>query len=90
MKDDQGRERGSRKTTLDDNQVSACPECDDASVQMVNLRGISRPESDDKRYRCSHCYARFDEFVIRERRHDSPPRGLAGKLLDADPDEVSK
>jgi len=90
MKDDQGRERGSRKTTLADNQVSACHECDDASVQMVNLRGISGPKSDDKRYRCSHCYARFDEFVVREKEGQNTPRGLAGKLLDADPDEVSK
>jgi len=90
MKDNQGRERGDYTNALADDEVAACPECDDANVETGYTGDVRSRRTDTKRYLCLSCHAQFDEFVIRERRHDSPPGGLAGRLLDADPDEVSK
>lgn len=90
MRDDQGRRRGNHKSVIDSTEVAACPECDDPSVEMGNLGDISGPRAETQRYICSECYARFDKFVIRKRKLDSSPGGLPGRLLDADPDEVSR
>ena len=90
MNDEQGRRRGNRTAALDDGEVAACPECDDSSVEMGNLGDSMGPRTDTARYFCSHCYAHFDTFVIRERKRDTSPGGLPGDLLDADPDEVSR
>jgi len=76
--------------SLADDEVAACPECDAADVETGYRDDVRSQRTDTKRYFCRSCHTQFNEFVIRERRHDPPPRGLAGKLLDADPDEVSK
>ncbi len=90
MKDDQGRERGSRKTTLDETQVAACPECDRSTVQLRNQRDSMGPVADSKRYQCRGCMSTFDEFVVRKRKQSRKRRGLAGTLEDMDPSEISK
>ena len=90
MNDNQGRERGSRKTTLADNQVSACPKCDATNVESRSTGDGRAVVDDTTAYFCRTCTARFDEYVVREKRHDPSPSGLAGDLLDADPDEVSR
>lgn len=70
------------------NTVAACPECDATSVAL-NAPGGYADVPEGSRYRCANCGALFDEYVERERRtaNDSR-RGLAGRLVDADPDEV--
>ena len=90
MNDDQGRRRGDNTTPIAADEVAACPECDDPSVEMGNLGDSMGPRAYTPRYMCSRCYARFDTYVIREKRHDTSPGGLPGDLLDADPDEVSR
>jgi len=91
MNDEQGRRRGNRTTALDEGEVAACPECDDSSVEMGNLGDSMGPRTHTARYFCSHCYAHFDTFVIRdEQRAGGPTRGLAKDLAAADPDEVSR
>ena len=90
MNDDQGRRRGDNTTPIAADEVAACPECDDPSVEMGNLGDSMGPRAYTPRYMCSRCNARFDTFVIRERKLDTSPGGLPGDLLDADPDEVGR
>jgi len=90
MNDDQGRRRGDNKTSLGENEVAACPECDAPNVEMGNLNDISGPRAYTERYICSACAAKFDEYVVREKRFENGLHGLPGRLLDADPDEVSR
>ena len=85
------RARGDRTTTLDDDEVAACPDCDSARVRLANQSSMGGPASARPRYLCEECDARFSEFVIRAcRRRGSPKRGLAKDLVDADPDEVGR
>jgi hypothetical protein len=51
---------------------------------------MQHDEPAGKRYWCPKCGAKFDEFVVRERRGSTALYGLARDLADADPDEVSK
>jgi hypothetical protein len=52
---------------------------------------VSSPQDHDHRYRCQSCGARFDDPNWRERYHDINSvrdSTLAGRLQNADPDEV--
>ena len=59
--------------------VLACPDCDRASLERAG-----------EGYYCHACLTRVADGVERERRRAGTGlRGLAAKLDDADPDEVS-
>jgi len=72
---------------LKDNEVAACPECDAAAVQT---RSAHLSPEDTDRYRCGTCGATFGSYTVRARRGHSGKSGLSRRLLEADPDEVSK
>jgi len=76
--------------SLADDEVAACPECDAAQVSRIKGRRMNAHTGQRYTYLCNACGEKFDEFVIRERKRNVGLKGLAGKLLDADPDEVSK
>ena len=73
--------------------VAACPYCDAPNVHM-NSPGGHNAESDSGRFRCSSCKRQFERPKTRERKEGVAPghkrRGLAGRLEDATPDEVSR
>lgn len=74
----------------DPNIVEACPECDATGIEFSSKGGIAygdRPGA--KRYHCKRCGHLFDETVKRERYAPGNTKGLAKRLLDADPDDVS-
>jgi len=63
---------------MSDRTVLACPECDSATIEIIG-----------DGYYCNGCYTKFEEGVERDPHVESDTRvGLAGELLDADPDEV--
>mgnify|MGYP002761681963 FL=1 len=71
--------------------ILACPECDSSDVYRRTFSVSSHP-TDDARYRCQSCCARFDEPTRRARKTSGPSinKGtLARRLMDADADEVS-
>lgn len=69
-------------------QIPACPDCDSGSVTM----NATSPYEEHDTYRCSDCYATFDEPNQRERRGAGglPGNSLAAALSDADPSEVGR
>ena len=75
---------------LGDNETAACPECDASTVRTLSPGSMAGPDVDSANYQCHSCSATFDEFVVRELKHTTNTQsGLAKKLLDADPDDVS-
>jgi hypothetical protein len=74
----------------DDNEIAVCPECDTGGIGLASPGGMQFDEPAGKRYWCPKCGAKFDEFVSRERKSDTALYGLARRLADADPDEVSR
>ena len=77
------------RVTADD-EIAVCPECDTGGIGVASPGGMQYDEPAGKRYWCPKCGAKFDEFETRERRGDTALYGLARKLSDADPDEVSR
>lgn len=77
--------------TEEEDQIPACPDCDSGSVSMNSTGGPSRYEDPDT-YRCSDCYATFDDPNHRDRRGPGglPGNSLAAALSDADPSEVGR
>lgn len=76
-----------------DDTVQACPECEKSQIRV---RRPNHPHSKphvDGRWHCNTCGARFDEPITRPSdgvMGTIPHSGLARKLLDADPDDVSR
>lgn len=69
--------------------IEVCPECDKAQIQAI-IGAANAPTGPDHDYRCNACGARFDEPTERAQKHDpGNPGGLAGALMEADPDDVS-
>jgi len=90
MQDEQGRKRGNRTTKLKPNEVSACPQCDEAAVQRANNNNIAGPESNGPTYRCARCFHRFDTFVIREQKAKPSLKGLTKQLYEANPEDINQ
>lgn len=68
----------------------ACPACDDADIEKSGAPsmdgGSRKPE-----WTCRACGETFESPTCRSRRVDvARPRGLAGDLYAADPDEVTR
>lgn len=65
--------------------VEVCPECDSSQIAVR----VTHP--DEERYYCRECRAKFGTPDTRE--HREVPwkhrKGLAGKLADMDPGEVT-
>jgi len=77
-------------TALKDDEVAACPACDAAQVSRIKGRGMNAHTGKRYTYLCYACRERFDEFVTRRRKASATSKGLANKLLRADPSEVSQ
>jgi DNA-directed RNA polymerase subunit RPC12/RpoP len=76
---------------LDEDEVAACPECDATQLRSNDGDSMVGPRVTSTAYSCNACSAHFDEPVVRKRQSSGgPKRGLAKKLYDADPDEVSR
>ena len=77
------------RASLDSDEVLACPECDSSDIKGRKWR--SRPDgSPSEAWYCTTCGDHFDEPVIREAQAPGRnPSGLAKKLWDMDPDEVT-
>ena len=69
--------------------IEVCPECDESNIQPVT--GSVDMEPRDHDYLCKVCKARFSRPDTRPRKtsKSSNRSGLAGKLMQADPDDVS-
>lgn len=90
-------------TALNDDQndddetriVDCCPECGSSQFRH-RVSTMQRPDMDRDRYRCtaSGCQNTFNDPDRREDAsgggHDAALSGLAAKLNDADPDDVSR
>ena len=73
---------------MSDDLVAACPDCGSSRV-TGNATASRNPDQSRGRFRCTGCGQFFDEPNQRERQRDCKSRkGLAGQLVDADPDEV--
>ena len=70
------------RSDSDADMVIACPECDSGQIKRRTS------EQSVTNWKCGICRAEFDEPVERERRATGTVSGLAGRLLDADPNEV--
>lgn len=70
--------------------VSACPHCNTHRIS-VNSGGSMSSNKDAPPFRCRECHEGFDEPNHRPPRtaQSRAPSGLARRLLEADPDEVS-
>ncbi|QGX95917.1 hypothetical protein EI982_14545 [Haloplanus rallus] len=76
-------------TDVDDDQITACPACDAATIKPRNPGKPSSPPAHTTNWYCESCGAQFDEPVERERYTAGGGRsGLAGKLARADPDDL--
>lgn len=76
-------------TDGDEDLVKACPECDSTRLLRRSGGGFHgrKPVAP---YYCNSCFMPVEEPVERERhRARGKESGLAGELLDADPDDVS-
>jgi len=71
-------------------EIAVCPECDTGGIGVASPGGMQYDEPAGKRYYCPKCGAKFEEFKTRDRRGDTSLYGLARRLADADPDEVSR
>jgi len=69
--------------------IEVCPECDAPQIQSVT--GSTHMDPRDHDYFCKVCHAKFDEPTVRPRKRASGDgrSGLAGKLMQADPEDVS-
>jgi len=76
-------------TALNDDEVAACPNCDSSKVRIYSPGGYTN-HNGTGRYACRTCDERFDEYVTRKRRQHGPTSGLAHRLHEADPDEVTR
>jgi hypothetical protein len=79
---------GGRPT--DGEMVDACPECDSTRIHNNNASGIHGTRSDIEPHTCHNCGAGFQTPRTRESRGGGNirPDSVAGKLLDASPDDV--
>lgn len=77
-------------TALAADEVAVCPECDSSRIGLSNTNSIPGKESTGPRYKCDACNMKFDTFVVRERQSQPRRKGLANKLVNADPSEVSR
>lgn len=70
--------------------IDVCPECDGTNV--VAVTGGMHTEAAEYDYACRMCGARMNELHTRERRlaESAGLGGLAGKLQQADPEDVSR
>jgi DNA-binding PadR family transcriptional regulator len=71
-------------------EITACPDCDASQIKRRTGTdfGGREPETPGQ-YRCEACGARFDDPVTRAARSGQGLGGLAQRLADADPDDVS-
>jgi len=76
---------------LKEDEVAVCPTCDKVGFHVNAPDAISGPGGCGYRYWCWECEEGFDEY---NRRKKSPRgtglHGLAARLAEADPDEVSR
>jgi len=71
----------------DGGQIQACPECDDSDIRRRMVGNLhSRTDPDAPRWKCYVCGHEFDEPRVRPREAQGPRNGLAGELVDAEPD----
>jgi transposase-like protein len=76
---------------VDDDEVAVCPTCDRTPIQRVSGSEMFEHEHKRGEYVCRSCGETFDTFTTRKRKQRSiRPKGLAGRLADADPDEVGR
>ena len=71
--------------------ILACPECDSSDVYRRTFSMSSHP-TDDARYRCQSCRARFDEGTRRAREACGPSINkdtLAYRLMNTNANEVT-
>ncbi len=71
--------------------VTACPHCDSHRIS-VNSGSDMNDSRNAPPFRCRECHEGFDEPRRRPPRNSQgsrEPSGLAGRLLNAEPDEVS-
>jgi len=69
-------------------EVLACPECDDAGLQVRSGAVDGDDASHDAPYHCTVCHQGVRDPVHRERRSHASLSGLAAELLAADAEEV--
>jgi hypothetical protein len=71
----------------DRESIEVCPECDTTDIQTVYGQANA---GHDKTHRCRQCSATFDEPHTRPRKAAKPSKvkGLAGKLMQANADDV--
>ena len=81
------------ESATDPNMTTACPACDGTKLYRRS-RSIQRKKGEyDHTWRCESCGERFDDPVVREKKHTAinfESGSLADKLYNADPDEVSR
>ena len=77
-------------TPLGTNEVYACPACDSCDVQKAAAPSMEN-NGRTPDWTCRDCLRQFDTPKTRPRKQrPSKLGGLAGDLLEADPDEVSR
>lgn len=65
-------------------KITVCPDCDG-----TNIRPLVDADAAKGSYYCRECGEWFDEPTRREVKHEPrQPSGYAGKLAEADPDDV--
>jgi hypothetical protein len=71
-----------------DETVTVCPECDSARIRRRTPEHPSSPDHQTNQWACLDCPARFDEPNERPKQTPGGRAGLAGQLVDADPDAI--
>ena len=69
--------------------IPACPHCDSGDLQRNVVDSVSGAVGTQPWY-CKGCKRSFDKPNYRPRRGKGGCMGLAKRLLDADPSEVSR
>ncbi|WP_251342405.1 hypothetical protein [Haloplanus halophilus] len=68
--------------------ITVCPACDSPAIKPRTPAKFDSPDHQASEWYCNDCQHQFDEPVRRERRGGGGRNGLAGKLVDADPDDL--
>jgi len=68
--------------------VTVCPECDSASIRRRTPSHPSSRATQTHLWACLDCTAGFDEPAERVKKNRGGRPGLAGRLVDADPDAI--
>jgi len=70
--------------------LNCCPECESCIIRP-RVGGVGTPPTDDAAWYCQSCQTAFESPDTKSARRDDRPRnGLAHKLDNADPEEVSR